>query len=108
MRKKLGSETIPRDSWEAILAFVTDQRNWMLDDDPALPRDREDPLTARPTKGYGAFMMGFDFHLTADGPKLIEYNTRFGDTEAQVLLAAVDRGLTALFRGEPVPGVEAP
>ena len=78
VRKKLGSETIPRDSWEAILAFVTDQRNWMLDDDPALPRDREDPLTARPTKGYGAFMMGFDFHLTADGPKLIEVNTNAG------------------------------
>ena len=31
--------------------------------------------------------------LTADGPKLIEYNTRFGDPECQVLMARLDEDL---------------
>jgi len=35
--------------------------------------------------------------LTADGPKLIEYNCRFGDPEAQVLMSRFDGDLIALL-----------
>jgi phosphoribosylamine--glycine ligase len=47
--------------------------------------------------------------LTADGPKLVEFNIRFGDPEAQVVLPRLDSDLAALLaeaaagrlRGEP-------
>jgi phosphoribosylamine--glycine ligase len=35
--------------------------------------------------------------LTADGPKVLEYNVRFGDPETQVVLPRVDEDLTALL-----------
>ncbi len=35
--------------------------------------------------------------LTADGPKVIEYNARFGDPEAQVVLPRLTSDLTALL-----------
>ena len=47
--------------------------------------------------------------LTAEGPKVIEYNVRFGDPECQVLLAAMDGDLLPLLdaaaRGAPLPRV---
>ncbi len=36
--------------------------------------------------------------LTPDGPKLLEYNVRFGDPEAQAVLPRVQRGLTDTLR----------
>src|SRR3978361_847630 len=36
--------------------------------------------------------------LTADGPKLIEYNIRFGDPEAQVLLPRLRTDLVAVMQ----------
>ena len=35
--------------------------------------------------------------LTADGPKLIEYNARFGDPECQVLMMRLDSDLLPLM-----------
>ncbi len=35
--------------------------------------------------------------LTADGPKMLEYNVRFGDPEAQVVLSRITSDLTALL-----------
>jgi phosphoribosylamine--glycine ligase len=35
--------------------------------------------------------------LTGDGPKLVEYNARFGDPECQVLMARFDGDLAALM-----------
>ncbi len=35
--------------------------------------------------------------LTAEGPKVLEYNVRFGDPEAQVLLPLTDADLVAVF-----------
>jgi phosphoribosylamine--glycine ligase len=37
--------------------------------------------------------------LTADGPKLIEYNARFGDPETQVLMPRLESDLVALLLG---------
>lgn len=39
--------------------------------------------------------------LTAAGPAVVEFNARFGDPEAQVLLARLDSPLTSLLAGEP-------
>jgi phosphoribosylamine--glycine ligase len=37
--------------------------------------------------------------LTADGPKVIEFNVRFGDPEAQVVLPLIDAPLVPLLAG---------
>jgi phosphoribosylamine--glycine ligase len=50
--------------------------------------------------------------LTAEGPKVIEYNARFGDPECQVLLTAMQDDLLPLVdaaaRGAPLPDVAPP
>ncbi|HEV7887920.1 MAG TPA: phosphoribosylamine--glycine ligase, partial [Acidimicrobiales bacterium] len=47
--------------------------------------------------------------LTPDGPKMLEYNVRFGDPEAQVVLPRLTSDLAELLRaaaaGEPLPPV---
>ncbi|MCL2030503.1 MAG: phosphoribosylamine--glycine ligase [Oscillospiraceae bacterium] len=39
----------------------------------------------------------FEMMLTADGPKIIEYNARFGDPEAQVVLPLLETDLLDIF-----------
>ena len=50
--------------------------------------------------------------LTADGPKIVEFNCRFGDPECQAILAPMDADLlpllAAVARGEPAPAVPPP
>jgi phosphoribosylamine--glycine ligase len=45
---------------------------------------------------YGGFI------LTADGPKVLEYNTRFGDPETQVLLPRLETDLAEVLRATAV------
>jgi phosphoribosylamine--glycine ligase len=49
--------------------------------------------------------------LTAEGPKVIEYNARFGDPECQVLMTSMEGDLLPLLdaaaRGEPLPELPA-
>lgn len=49
--------------------------------------------------------------LTTDGPKMLEYNVRLGDPEAQVVLPRLTSDAAELFRaaaaGEPLPPPEA-
>ncbi|MCC6756149.1 MAG: phosphoribosylamine--glycine ligase, partial [Solirubrobacterales bacterium] len=52
-------------------------------------------LKARGTPYQGVLYAGL--MLTADGPKLIEYNARFGDPETQVLLPRLKSDLLALL-----------
>jgi phosphoribosylamine-glycine ligase len=50
--------------------------------------------------GEGTPFRGFLYcglMLTADGPKVIEFNVRFGDPEAQVVLPLLERPLSALL-----------
>ena len=51
-------------------------------------------------RGEGAPYRGFLYvglMLTAAGPKVIEFNVRFGDPEAQVVLPALEGDLASLF-----------
>ena len=52
-------------------------------------------MKARGTPYQGVLYAGL--MLTADGPKLIEYNARFGDPETQVLMARLDSDLLTLL-----------
>jgi len=66
------------------------------------------PLAARFDPGYGAVMMGYDFHLTAAGPRLIEVNTNAGGAGLALrachgvpkLTPTSNRRLLQMFRGE--------
>ncbi|MFN3371717.1 MAG: phosphoribosylamine--glycine ligase [Sphingomonadaceae bacterium] len=54
-----------------------------------------DTLAAEGTPFSGVLFAGL--MLTAEGPKLIEYNVRFGDPECQVLMALMDSDLVELL-----------
>ncbi len=54
-----------------------------------------DLMTKRGTPFRGVLFVGL--MLTADGPKLIEYNVRFGDPECQCLMMRLDSDLLALM-----------
>ena len=45
--------------------------------------------------------------LTPDGPKVIEFNVRFGDPEAQVVFPLLDRPLSKLIDGMSLASAEA-
>lgn len=68
-----------------------------------------DGMAARGTPFKGVLFAGL--MITADGPKLIEFNTRFGDPEAQVLMMRFDgdlaEALMACAHGD-VSGVNLP
>lgn len=53
-------------------------------------------MRARGTPFKGVLFAGL--MITADGPKLIEYNTRFGDPECQVLMTRLDGDILALMK----------
>jgi hypothetical protein len=64
------------------------------------------PESARRDPGYPAVCMGYDFHLTPEGPKLIEINTNAGGLLLNALLARsqcenegrVERETLAMFQ----------
>lgn len=70
---------------------------------PALERRAMDEIVRPTVKAMAAEGMPFvgvlfaGLMLTADGPKLIEYNARFGDPETQVLMPRFKGDLAALF-----------
>lgn len=70
---------------------------------PALLQKIEDNTLAPTMKGMAARGTPFNgvlyagLMLTKDGPKLIEYNTRFGDPECQVLMMRLKSDLLALL-----------
>ena len=65
------------------------------DDGRDRPADRRAPWRARGTPFRGVLYAGL--MITADGPKLIEYNVRFGDPETQVLMLRLDGDLLELL-----------
>jgi len=60
-------------------------------------------MAARGTPYIGVLYAGL--MLTADGPKLIEYNCRFGDPECQVLMMRLDEDLVELLLATSTGGL---
>lgn len=69
---KSGHDEISARDWQAMKSFV-EGRSWRFPD-PCCEEDFADPLLMNDV-AYGAFPLGFDFHLTHAGPKLVEINT---------------------------------
>jgi phosphoribosylamine---glycine ligase len=61
-----------------------------------------DLMKARDTPFHGVLYAGL--MLTAEGPKVLEYNTRFGDPETQVVLARLESDLLDLLLRCTRPG----
>jgi phosphoribosylamine--glycine ligase len=61
-----------------------------------------DELARRGTPFHGVLYAGL--MLTADGPKVIEFNVRFGDPETQVVLPRLKSDLLELFQRAVAPG----
>jgi phosphoribosylamine--glycine ligase len=61
-----------------------------------------DELRRRGTPYHGVLYAGL--MMTADGPKLLEYNCRFGDPETQAVLPRLRSDLLELLVGATVPG----
>jgi phosphoribosylamine--glycine ligase len=61
-----------------------------------------DLLRARGTPFHGVLYAGI--MLTADGPKVLEYNVRFGDPETQAVLPRMRSDLLAALAAAVVPG----
>lgn len=59
-----------------------------------LPTVRAMAAEGRPFKG----VLYFGLMLTADGPRVIEYNARFGDPETQAVLPLLKTDLFSIFR----------
>jgi phosphoribosylamine--glycine ligase len=61
-----------------------------------------DLMRERGTPFHGVLYAGI--MLTADGPKVLEYNVRFGDPETQAVLPRMRSDLLELLRAATVPG----
>jgi phosphoribosylamine--glycine ligase len=61
-----------------------------------------DELRARGTPFHGVLYAGL--MLTAEGPKVLEYNVRFGDPETQAVLPRLRSDLAVLLRAACEPG----
>ena len=61
-----------------------------------------DELRRRGTPFHGVLYAGI--MLTADGPKVLEYNVRFGDPETQAVLPRMRSDLLELLSAAAVPG----
>lgn len=90
----------------APVAIATPELLARVEREVIVPTLRELERRGAPYRGvlYAGLM------VAADGtPNVIEFNCRFGDPEAEVILPLVARGLTALLdaaaRGEPLPEI---
>jgi phosphoribosylamine--glycine ligase len=59
-------------------------------------------MAARGTPFHGVLYAGL--MITADGPKVIEFNARFGDPETQAVLPRLRSDIVDLFRAAREPG----
>jgi len=69
---------IPAADFERMLAFARTVQQLTANDAYVRALDEVLPSAARFDPGYPGMLMGFDFHLTPDGPRLIEINNNAG------------------------------
>jgi len=114
MTTALASETavpIAQTEFDTMLAFA---RNvFRLKDNPAYLQALSDelPATAHIKTAWPSVLMGYDFHLTEDGPKLIEINNNAGglyigdkrwlpQPEIDALHGTLEQRLTEMFHSD--------
>lgn len=81
---KPGHDVVSPSDWSAMCDFIAGRSWWF--DTPCSESDIADSLIA-PKPAYGAFALGFDFHLTPEGPRLIEINTNAGGFASAIAMA---------------------
>ncbi|MBO5078730.1 MAG: phosphoribosylamine--glycine ligase [Oscillospiraceae bacterium] len=74
--------------------YYTDAIAWVCMEKIFLPTIRAMKQEGRPFKGC----LYFGLMLTPDGPKVIEYNCRFGDPETQVVLPLLETDLLTVMQ----------
>ena len=74
--------------------YYTEETEWRCMKEIFLPTIRGMAEEGRPFKGC----LYFGLMLTPEGPKVIEYNCRFGDPETQVVLALLESDLFSIMR----------
>jgi phosphoribosylamine--glycine ligase len=75
---------------------------WALETTAAVHQPIVDDLRARGTPFHGVLYAGL--MITADGPKVLEYNARFGDPETQAILPRLRSDLLELLDRAARPG----
>lgn len=91
---KAGVHVLSEHDWLLISEFIQ-SRVWDHDL-PCCVADLEDPLV-RDKLPFGALLLGFDFHITPEGPRLIEINTNAGGLATVFSLVSTAKISNCLF-----------
>jgi phosphoribosylamine--glycine ligase len=95
----LGPNTGGMGSYSPVPGFDADRVEEIVD---AVHRPVVELLRGRGTPFHGVLYAGL--MLTAEGPKVLEFNTRFGDPETQAVLPRLDSDLLELLLAAREPG----
>ena len=94
-----GPNTGGMGSYSPVPGYDAD---WALEAASAVHQPIVDDLRARGTPFHGVLYAGL--MVTADGPKVLEYNARFGDPETQAILPRLRSDLLELLDRSSRPG----
>jgi phosphoribosylamine--glycine ligase len=94
-----GPNTGGMGSYSPVPGYDSD---WALETAAAVHQPIVDDLRARGTPFHGVLYAGL--MITADGPKVLEYNARFGDPETQAVLTRLRSDLLELLEAATRPG----
>jgi phosphoribosylamine--glycine ligase len=94
-----GPNTGGMGSYSPVPGYDSD---WALETAAAVHQPIVDDLRARGTPFHGVLYAGL--MVTADGPKVLEYNARFGDPETQAILPRLRSDLLELLDRSSRPG----
>ena len=83
-----------RDGFDSPSPFYTPEIERRCHEEIFIPTIRAMEREGCPFKG----VLYFGLMLTADGPKVVEYNARFGDPETQAILVRLESDLFEIMR----------